>query len=555
MLTRAEAITEQQLTHPREVRQVGVALAIALMIIYALLLNPYWVRHGDSEVFLSLGRSLARGEGFRFNGQPVSTVPPGWPIVLSGAMKLTSRLLLLKLIPMGSIIGFLMISYAVLCRYTKPLVAALCVLTAGMLQPVFGLSYMFFSDPLFALLCWAALWQAVRIGEGDTPPWRLALVVALTAAATAVRWNSLFWCALLVGAMVKGDLWPRLDRRWATAGITFAVALAVFFGLRHSMRVDPSGIDPRYDEFLSGQYGILDDDTVTVTVGERLSHCGMWISGLLAYPAMQQKATRELCNVLGWILIGIMCIPTIAHAKRRDWLTLAVMLHLAVLFARWASPLPRYIMLLAPLILWMIYDGITRCFALLPMRLAPVRTALLNAVFAVLISGNGVIYLTELLVMRNHHFYQRVEGGTIKELVDAAWYLDRLPKSSTPYEIAISPRRMNLDHEYFTGGHFRALNFLTNRPILSVPSEPEELCREPDADVIKWLKEHNARFYLYEPPIWVIMPGHFSLLTSSQGIPINKSETEWRLYEIVGDEARRVELEPTEGWPRNVPGL
>src|SRR5689334_6782952 len=83
---RIDALPQPQ----RAYRRLGWILAAALFVAYALLQNPYWVRHGDSEAFMSIARSLARGEGFRFNGQPVSTFPPGWPVVLAGAFKLTT---------------------------------------------------------------------------------------------------------------------------------------------------------------------------------------------------------------------------------------------------------------------------------------------------------------------------------------------------------------------------------------------------------------------------------------------------------------------------------
>ena len=120
----------------RAARRLSVAVALLLLVIYALLQNPYWVRFGDSELFISTARSLARGEGFRFNGQPLGIAPPGWPLVLAGALKLTTRLLWLKLIPMASVLGFLWLGYVLLRRFTTPLIAALCILTTARLAPV-----------------------------------------------------------------------------------------------------------------------------------------------------------------------------------------------------------------------------------------------------------------------------------------------------------------------------------------------------------------------------------------------------------------------------------
>src|SRR5262245_44257855 len=104
----------------------GVAVVAVLVVIYALLLNPYWVRHGDGEVFLAIARNLVQGHGYQFNGQPVQIAPPGWPLVLAAAMNLTNQLLWLKLLPMLSVIGFLGVSYVILTRYITPIIAGLC---------------------------------------------------------------------------------------------------------------------------------------------------------------------------------------------------------------------------------------------------------------------------------------------------------------------------------------------------------------------------------------------------------------------------------------------
>ena len=65
-------------------------------------------------------RHLVLGKGYAFNGEPVAILPPLWPIVLAGAMKISTRWWFLKLVPMGCMAGFLGISYWVLLRFTTP---------------------------------------------------------------------------------------------------------------------------------------------------------------------------------------------------------------------------------------------------------------------------------------------------------------------------------------------------------------------------------------------------------------------------------------------------
>jgi hypothetical protein len=149
--------------------------------------------------------------------------------------------------------------------------------------------------------------------------------------------------------------------------------------------------------------------------------------------------------------------------------------------------------------------------------------------------------------MHARNYYDVCEGGVHKQLIDAAWFLRDQPRGN--FEVAISQRWVNYERESTTDGFRRAAAFLTARPLVTVPAE---LCREPDAELIAWLGARNVRFYLYQPPFF--LRWHFAA-KSRNGIAVSQADTEWRLYEIVGNEARRVTLEPTTGWPTHVPGI
>src|SRR4051794_38204171 len=67
------------------------------------LINPYWVPVSDSDAYLAIGRSLALGQGYTFNGHPVAVVPPGWPLILAAAMQVTTSFWCLKLMLLACI--------------------------------------------------------------------------------------------------------------------------------------------------------------------------------------------------------------------------------------------------------------------------------------------------------------------------------------------------------------------------------------------------------------------------------------------------------------------
>jgi hypothetical protein len=538
----------------------SAAVIVLLAGIYSLLINPFWVRHGDGEVFLGIARNLVQGRGYRFNGQPVQIVPPGWPLVLAAAMTLTTKLLWLKLLPMLSMIGFLSISYVILLRYTTPIVAALCIVTVAILDPVFSLSYLFFSDGLFCFLAMLAVWLALRINDGADSWWRIGLLALLCAAAVAVRWAGTYWFALIAGALLSGERRPSLTRRFLACGIAFLATCGTFLALRYTLRVDQSALDPRYDTFLAGAYDLVNEEDTSAMI-ERFTSFGQWIAGLLWRPGVFYYFTRHYANVIGWIIAGCMAVMFWDTIRKRQWLFAAAAVYVCALAANWPKPMPRYIVPAAPLIMLAAYQGISLAASRLPRTLNWVRTFSLNLFFASIVLINGLLYLSQVWIMRTDDFYERFQGGVHKELIDAAWYLNHLPSGN--YEVAISSRWVNLNRKSYSDGYRRALNFLTHRPIVVVPFEEQQkrrapgqqlpdLCREPDAEVVAWLKQHNVRFYLYQPPIWLVE--NFAL-KSRQGIPIDKANTQWRLYEIIDNQAHRVMLEPTHDWPRDVPGM
>jgi hypothetical protein len=294
---------------------------------------------------------------------------------------------------------------------------------------------------------------------------------------------------------------------------------------------------------------------------ERFLNFGQWISGLLWRPAVTYKQPRPFANIAGWITAEFMCVALVSSIRKRNWLLLGGAVYVGALATIWPKPMSRYIIPVAPLILLATYQGISQATSNLPRSLAWIRASGLNLFFASILLLNGMLYLSQLAVMRTRDFYDRFQGGVHKELIDAAWYLNHLPSGN--YEVAISSRMVNMGGVHFTDGYRRALNFLTNRAIVTVPFEEqqkqlpqhtrvEDLCREPDAEVVAWLNQHNVRYYLYQPPIFLVE--NFAI-KSQEGVPINKADTQWRLYEIKGDDAHRVMLQPTDDWPLNVPGM
>lgn len=63
----------------------GLFLAVLTVVGFCLLINSSWRSTPDSALYLELGESLARGQGFVFNNEPHTFVPPGYPALVAVA--------------------------------------------------------------------------------------------------------------------------------------------------------------------------------------------------------------------------------------------------------------------------------------------------------------------------------------------------------------------------------------------------------------------------------------------------------------------------------------
>src|SRR5208337_3814460 len=50
---------------------------------FCLIVNSSWHATPDSALYLELGESMARGNGYQFNGEPHTYVPPGYPVLVA----------------------------------------------------------------------------------------------------------------------------------------------------------------------------------------------------------------------------------------------------------------------------------------------------------------------------------------------------------------------------------------------------------------------------------------------------------------------------------------
>ena len=140
-------------------------LVSALLLLYGLLQNAYWVPAGDSELYTAAARNMARGEGYTFNGQPIAIIPPGWAWLMSMVMRVTPYFLPLKLMAMTFMIGALLCSYWIVRRFVTPIKALCIILLTAVLSHVYQATYWLISESSFCLATTASILIAMQIAD------------------------------------------------------------------------------------------------------------------------------------------------------------------------------------------------------------------------------------------------------------------------------------------------------------------------------------------------------------------------------------------------------
>lgn len=359
--------------HPRHwtARQVFFLTLSAAALVLLGVYHGYWTRGGDSEFYLAAARSLARGEGYRYNGQPVGLVPPGWPLLLAGGMWVTSSIALLKLILLGSILIYLGSAFHVLRRYSDPWWAAAATLAMAVAQPTWQLSMWFFSDAPFLAASWLALLLAMQAretwengGHGLRLWLRVIAVLALLAAAISMRWAGILWWPMIALAFLDGRPlrllvpaslsrgWRRLDSMWLAALLAGAVAIATFFCLRAALAVDPADIDPRYGAFEATGYDLINQtgEPGLATYRQRVFAGPQWLGVVWWNLAARTRPFREVMFFIAALTVVPLAAAGLAGLARRQWLWLGAAIAWLPVIATWPHAVDRYTMPVAPLL-------------------------------------------------------------------------------------------------------------------------------------------------------------------------------------------------------------
>jgi hypothetical protein len=360
-----------------DVKAFAVSIGV-LLVMFLLLQNQYWVPGGDSEVYTGAARSIAQGHGFRFNGVPVSIVPPGWSIMLAGLMKLLPEFWFLKLFTMGCMLGSLAIMYWICRRFASPGLSGLVIVLSGLISHVYSLTFWLHSDAFFCLFSSAALLLAFQVNEGRTQIWREILLVVCCLAAVSVRWAGLLSVMLVCVTLLQGQLKPRRNRLWVLAVLCGVLTLATFLAIRWAIRVSPEE-QKQILEAIGAPEGVNDIASTELVITQyawinpakggvlgylgRVAGWGNWFSWLAWQPFRLGRFLTLPSLFFGWTMLLPLLLLAWQSIKSRQWIWVGVILYTFGLAINWPHPVARYLVPITPLILLGVFIGFRQLFA------------------------------------------------------------------------------------------------------------------------------------------------------------------------------------------------
>ena len=566
-------------------------LAIALLILYGLLQNPYWVPAGDSELYTTAARNMAGGHGYTFNGQPIAIIPPGWSWMMSIVMRICPYFLPLKLLAMTCMTGSLLMGYAIVRRFVAPGPALAVILITAILSHMYQATYWLISESAFCLASSASLLLAMQIAEGRRQMWRVALLAVVCVLAVIIRFAGVLGVMLVVAALLDRELRPRLTAPWIIAAIIVASTGVSFFALRHALSGTPqqnaanadvitgagedTGATPPPDTGppitgAANQSARAYHLFPTGSYADRFLNWGKWFSYLYWQPfraAGGSALILAVASLTGWTLIAVLAVLVVASVRRKKWLWLATGAYTGVLAIGWTNVNARYYVPVAFLITLAVFLASDELTALAAHR--PGLRRLVAAAFVTFIGSvaicNGALYTVEMAIARSDHFYGRYEDGLNMSLIGACQYLNALPDPPKDGDIGVSQRYTNLNRPRASPFGLRATALLTGREIVTPrfadTVDPPNSNSKSGRALRRWLKSKGIRWYLYQPPISPWRVWHFRLGWYEKwqtGQTAEKDTAGWQLYRVSpnGDDWIPVRIPSSKAQPvTRVPGL
>jgi len=492
--------------------------------IFTLVNNGTWIPGGgDGAYYLSIGRNLASGSGYHWQEAPVLN-PPGWPLFLSVAMRVSQSFVILNLLLIAFMLAASGIWFWVLQRIVSAGRAAAAMILVSILFQWNRCGFHMLSEALFICLLAICLLLSFQISEGNRMAWRLPALLLCCAGLVLTRWAGLFVIPIVCAAATHGHLKPALNRYWIVSFLVAVTILITFTIARiqtHSVAANSSS-DPAiaYDADIrsksdndverdfqpnapapvnKGPFAPLHSARrrgMSDTIAQVL-HLGptairlFWPFAELSAVPYPIKVAIILCGWLMWMLCGIWSYQAL---NEKQWLGFGLMLYgFGVAVA--APPVGRYLAPIAPALLTGIWIGLDRTVSWFNSRHARRGLWAIAATgVASVVLVNGLVLLVNICVSLSPDYANRVLAGEYAAHANIGQYL-RTAKADRA--ICVSHSYVNLNRSFPTNFTIRSLDLIS---ISKMKVLPRDLSTDPsDVKLQRWLIQNQFTYYLYHP--------------------------------------------------------
>ena len=568
-------------------------VASVLTTLYALLITPLWSPGGDSELYACLARSLARGDGYTYNGEVVRLLPPGWPIVLAGVFKLSPTFLAGKLVNLLCMVGFAALAHRVLLRFVTNRLAVFATIVGGMLGMAYPLTMWLHTDALFCLLAWASVLTAMRAVEADAPRARwlwLSTTFLLSILLLSVRFAAVFQWALVATLLLAGFAGNVSRRRLLILVGSIGGGLVLLAGMfvatllligHYGESAEPvSDLSSSAADSEHALPNVIDNGQrkgrpYVVDRLLRLANAGQWAAWTLWYPSRFASGIGPIghvVNVVGWFALAWLVVAAWKQrAQLSGWLWLATLGYVLAYAVLWPLPNARYLTPIGPLLLTGVLVGVRS------IHRPTLRKWLSVSFVATLVGFNALLYAIDVSVARSGDYYATYEAGRTVSLLDATAYLR--DQGIEDGDVIVSERYDNLGKNRYVRSSTREAVLLLDRDVIPAPDrysiEPidptGDLFAHPEAEAVKpdfwkWAtQEQGATWYLYQRRVEPWRLWHFRLTDSLHArlddrermfnVPATGEADGWVLYRLGDGKAKRIDVPASDYRLRRVPGM
>lgn len=439
-----------------------VCLGAWAVLTYMAGVTNAWTATPDSSLYMGLGRSLAEGQGYVFNGEVCTDVGPGLPLILAGLQRLFGDVfwpanLLMALFALAAAVAI----YKALIQMTDKATATTVAVITVLSYSFFEWGHRILTDMPFLTMMW---WAIAVVLRERSPLWRvLTGTVALSCVAIIIRVPGVLAIGavslgLVLGAVPGRPLGGRILRGCALL-IPAALASGAFFLWTASV-TNHKALYAR----IATRHEALDLGRVADDVSQ----------GLCLLPKAVGKSLlgddETFYVFAGGVLILLIALGAVVlwrRGRRLAGTAMVVFLPAMVLVGGGVRAIQeRYLLPVMPLMAWCTIEGVCACASFVASRYGrnPARWAVAAATgLAVL-----VIAINQPLTVREAFYWSYLaHTGQQNRVPNYVKYADLVAAAKpvierTPPDAVIA----------LSGEEWRFLHYITRRRVVRLVSQP-----------------------------------------------------------------------------------